>query len=156
VSSMPEDFAFEDFDENTRAAIFYTTGTTGDPKGVCYSHRQIVLHTLATATTLCSPRTGQRLHRDDVYMPITPMFHVLAWGMPYIAVMLGLKIVLPGRYQPDTLLHLKKTERVTFSHCVPTILQMLLDAAARDAHDLSGWTMIIGGSALSPSMCRAA
>jgi fatty-acyl-CoA synthase len=156
VSAMSDDFAFEDFDENTRAAIFYTTGTTGDPKGVCYSHRQIVLHALATATTLCSPRTGQRLHRDDVYMPITPMFHVLAWGMPYIAVMLGLKIVLPGRYQPDTLLHLKKTERVTFSHCVPTILQMLLDAAKRDAHDLSDWTMLIGGSALSPTLCRAA
>jgi len=156
VSSMSEDFAFEDFDENTRAAIFYTTGTTGDPKGVSYSHRQIVLHALATATTLCSPRTGQRLHRDDVYMPITPMFHVLAWGMPYIAVMLGLKVVLPGRYLPDTLLRLKKTERVTFSHCVPTILQMLLDAAAREQHDLSGWTMIIGGSALSPTLCRAA
>ena len=156
VQAMSADFAFADFDENTRAAIFYTTGTTGDPKGVCYSHRQIVLHTLATATTLCSPRTGQRLHRDDVYMPITPMFHVLAWGMPYIAVMLGLKIVLPGRYQPDALLHLKETERVTFSHCVPTILQMLLDQAARDRRDLSGWTMIIGGSALSPALCRAA
>ncbi|CAB3801116.1 Long-chain-fatty-acid--CoA ligase [Paraburkholderia ultramafica] len=156
LATASADFAFEDFDENTRAAIFYTTGTTGDPKGVYYSHRQIVLHALATATTLCSPRTGQRLHRDDVYMPITPMFHVLAWGMPYIAVMLGLKIVLPGRYLPDLLLRLKQTERVTFSHCVPTVLQMLLDASAREQHDLSGWTMIIGGSALSPTLCRAA
>ncbi|MFM0097775.1 fatty acid--CoA ligase [Paraburkholderia nemoris] len=156
LAAATEHFPFEDFDENTRAALFYTTGTTGDPKGVFYSHRQIVLHALATAATLCSPREGQRLHREDVYMPVTPMFHVLAWGMPYIAVLLGLKIVLPGRYQPDTLLKLKADEKVTFSHCVPTLLQMMLDASARDGQDLSGWKMIIGGSALSPTLCRAA
>ncbi|CAE6757085.1 fatty acid--CoA ligase [Paraburkholderia nemoris] len=156
LAAATEHFPFEDFDENTRAALFYTTGTTGDPKGVFYSHRQIVLHALATAATLCSPREGQRLHREDVYMPVTPMFHVLAWGMPYIAVLLGLKIVLPGRYQPDTLLKLKANEKVTFSHCVPTLLQMMLDASARDGQDLSGWKMIIGGSALSPTLCRAA
>jgi len=156
LANASPDFVFEDFDERTRAALFYTTGTTGDPKGVSYSHRQIVLHTLATATSLASPREGQRLHREDVYMPITPMFHVLAWGMPYVAVMLGLKIVLPGRYQPDVLLRLRQTEQVTFSHCVPTILQMLLDGAKRDGQDLSGWTMMIGGSALSASLCRAA
>lgn len=156
MEAASPDFAFEDFDERTRAALFYTTGTTGDPKGVSYSHRQIVLHTLATAATLASPRDGQRLHREDVYMPITPMFHVLAWGMPYVAVTLGLKIVLPGRYLPDALLRLKRAERVTFSHCVPTILQMLVDGARRDSLDLSGWKMIIGGSALSPALCRAA
>ncbi|MBK3784450.1 fatty acid--CoA ligase [Paraburkholderia aspalathi] len=156
LAAATEHFPFEDFDENTRAALFYTTGTTGDPKGVFYSHRQIVLHALATAATLCSPREGQRLHREDVYMPVTPMFHVLAWGMPYIAVLLGLKIVLPGRYQPDTLLKLKANEKVTFSHCVPTLLQMMLDASAHDGQDLSGWKMIIGGSALSPTLCRAA
>jgi fatty-acyl-CoA synthase len=156
LAASPEHFPFEDFDENTRAALFYTTGTTGDPKGVFYSHRQIVLHALATAATLCSPREGQRLHREDVYMPITPMFHVLAWGMPYIAVLLGLKIVLPGRYLPDTLLRLKANEKVTFSHCVPTVLQMLLDASAHSGQNLSGWKMIIGGSALSPALCRAA
>ena len=156
LAAATEHFPFEDFDENTRAALFYTTGTTGDPKGVFYSHRQIVLHALATAATLCSPREGQRLHREDVYMPVTPMFHVLAWGMPYIAVLLGLKIVLPGRYQPDTLLKLKANEKVTFSHCVPTLLQMMLDASAHDGQDLSGWKMIIGGSALSPTLCQAA
>ena len=156
LAAATEHFPFEDFDENTRAALFYTTGTTGDPKGVFYSHRQIVLHALATAATLCSPREGQRLHREDVYMPVTPMFHVLAWGMPYIAVLLGLKIVLPGRYQPDTLLKLKADEKVTFSHCVPTLLQMMLDASAHDGQDLSGWKMIIGGSALSPTLCQAA
>ena len=156
VGQASPDFHFRDFDENTKAATFYTTGTTGDPKGVYYSHRQIVLHTLATALSFCAPREGQRIHREDVYMPITPMFHVLAWGIPYIAVTLGLKTVLPGRYLPDVLLKLKQTEKVTFSHCVPTILQMLLQAAEAGKQDLSGWTMIIGGSALSPALCKAA
>ncbi|CAB3793224.1 Long-chain-fatty-acid--CoA ligase [Paraburkholderia caffeinitolerans] len=150
------DFVFPEFDENTRAALFYTTGTTGDPKGVCYSHRQIVLHALTIATSFCSPRDGQRLHREDVYMPITPMFHVLAWGVPYIAVLLGLRIVLPGRYVPERLLALQKSEKVTFSHCVPTILQMLLDAARREGQKLDGWKIVIGGSALPPGLCRAA
>jgi fatty-acyl-CoA synthase len=156
VEQAPSDFAFPDFDENTKAATFYTTGTTGDPKGVCYSHREIVLHTLASATSLCSPREGQRMHREDVYMPITPMFHVLAWGIPYIAVMLGLRTVLPGRYAPDMLLKLRETEKVTFSHCVPTILQMLLQSSQDSAQDLSGWKIIIGGSALPPALCEAA
>jgi fatty-acyl-CoA synthase len=156
VGAASPDFQFRDFDENTKAATFYTTGTTGDPKGVYYSHRQIVLHTLSTAMTFCAPRAGQRIHREDVYMPITPMFHVLAWGIPYIAVTLGLKTVLPGRYLPDVLLKLKEAEKVTFSHCVPTILQMLLQAADASKQDLSGWTMIIGGSALSPALCKAA
>lgn len=151
-----EDFEFADFDENTRAATFYTTGTTGDPKGVSYSHRHIVLHALGTATTLCSPREGQRLHREDVYMPITPMFHVLAWGIPYIAILLGLKTVLPGRYVPEQLLALRKSERVTFSHCVPTILQMLLQSAAETGQSLSDWRVIIGGSALQPALCAQA
>ncbi len=150
------DFEFADFDERTKATTFYTTGTTGDPKGVCYSHRDIVLHTLTTATSLCAPREGQRMHREDVYMPITPMFHVMAWGMPYVAIMLGLRTVLPGRYVPAALLKLRATEKVTFSHCVPTILQMLLQEAAQGDQDLSGWKIIIGGSALPSVLCEAA
>jgi len=156
LQAAPAEFDFPDFDERTKAATFYTTGTTGDPKGVCYSHRDIVLHTLATATSLCSPRTGQRMHREDVYMPITPMFHVMAWGVPYVAIMLGLRTVLPGRYVPAALLKLRATEGVTFSHCVPTILQMLLQAASDGEHDLRDWKMIIGGSALPPVLCEAA
>jgi fatty-acyl-CoA synthase len=156
LAAASADHVFSDFDENTRAAMFYTTGTTGAPKGVCYSHRQIVLHALTAATALCSPRDSQRLNTQDVYMPITPMFHVLAWGMPYIAVMLGLKVVLPGRYLPEKLLELKRREGVTFSHCVPTILQMVLDMAEARDLDLSGWTVIIGGSALPPALCKAA
>lgn len=156
VGQASPHFEFGDFDENTKAATFYTSGTTGDPKGVYYSHRQIVLHTMATAMTLCAPRAGQRLHREDVYMPITPMFHVLAWGIPFVALTLGLKIVLPGRYVPADLLELKRSEGVTFSHCVPTILQMLLQAADETRQDLSDWTMIIGGAKFPPALCRAA
>ncbi len=156
LAGAAADFEFRDFDENTKAATFYTTGTTGDPKGVCYSHRQIVLHALVATASLCSPREGQRLHREDVYMPITPMFHVLAWGFPYVAVMLGLKVVLPGRYLPEVLLRLQRDEKVSFSHCVPTILQMLLQGASADGIDLTGWKIIIGGSALSPALCKAA
>lgn len=156
LAAASPDHEFPDFDENTRAAVFYTTGTTGAPKGVCYSHRQIVLHALTAATALCSPGHGQRLHAQDVYMPITPMFHVLAWGIPYVAVLLGLRIVLPGRYTPEVLLDLRQREGVTFSHCVPTILQMVIKLAkARDAH-LDGWKIIIGGSALTTALCNAA
>ena len=96
AAASPE-HQFDDFDENTRATLFYTTGTTGDPKGVSYSHRQLVLHTLATAAGF-GPVPGQGgVHRGDVYMPITPLFHVHGWGFPYVATLLGLKQVYPGR-----------------------------------------------------------
>ena len=138
---------FPDFDERTRATTFYTTGTTGNPKGVYYSHRQIVLHTLSGLATL-------GFKPDDVYMPITPMFHVHAWGNPFNATVRGIKQVYPGRYQPDLLVRLFVAERVTFSHCVPTILQMFL--AAADGVDLTGWKVIVGGSALPRALAQAA
>ncbi len=100
LAAESAEYSFQDFDENTRATTFYTTGTTGLPKGVYFSHRQLVLHTLAVAAHLGSAPDQGRLHRDDVYMPITPMFHVHAWGLPYIATMLGVKQVYPGRYAP--------------------------------------------------------
>lgn len=140
---------FPEFDERTRATTFYTTGTTGNPKGVYYSHRQIVLHTLAGL--------GVMGFRDnEVYMPITPMFHVHAWGNPYNATVRGLKQVYPGRYQPDMLARLFLTEKVTFSHCVPTILKMFLDAASQLNVDLNGWRVIIGGSALPRALAKQA
>src|ERR1700732_4550230 len=123
------DCDFPDFDERAIATLFHTTGTTGLPKGVCFSHRQIVLLALAGLGTLASPAHGQCLRHGDVYMPMTPMFHVHAWATPYLATLLGLKQVYPGRYVPSELLALRAKERVTFSHCVPTILQMLLQAA---------------------------
>jgi acyl-CoA synthetase (AMP-forming)/AMP-acid ligase II len=147
---------FPDFDENTRATTFYTTGTTGLPKGVFFTHRQLVLHTLAMMAALASPAGGQRFHRGDVYMPLTPMFHVHAWGIPYVALQLGVKQVYPGRYQPEVLLQLIKREGVTFSHCVPTILQMILGAPGAGDADLSRWKIVIGGSALPTGLAGAA
>jgi fatty-acyl-CoA synthase len=149
-------YDFPDFDENTRATTFYTTGTTGLPKGVYFSHRQLVLHTLSVMAHLgTAPKQG-RLHRDDVYMPITPMFHVHAWGLPYIATLMGLKQVYPGRYAPDTLAQYIRNEKVTFSHCVPTILHMLLTSPTTKDTDFSGWKVIIGGSAFPKGMAALA
>jgi fatty-acyl-CoA synthase len=156
LGSSSAEYEFGDFDENTRATTFYTTGTTGLPKGVYFSHRQLVLHTLAGLAALGTAATGQRFHRADVYMPITPMFHVHAWGIPYIATVMGVKQVYPGRYAPDVLLGLIQTEKVTFSHCVPTILHMLLTSPASQAVDLRGFKMIIGGSALPRGLARTA
>jgi fatty-acyl-CoA synthase len=147
---------FHDFDENTRATTFYTTGTTGDPKGVFYSHRQIVLHTLTLSAAMAMAGEQGRFCKDDVYMPITPMFHVHAWGMPFMATLAGVKQVYPGRYDPETLLDLIAREKVTFSHCVPTILHMLLSSPKIDSVDLSSWKVVIGGSALPKGLARAA
>ena len=156
LSGGTEDFDFPDFDENTRATTFYTTATTGDPKGVYFSHRQLVIHTLVTLGTLASPAEGQCFHRGDVYMPITPMFHVHAWGFPYVATAVGVKQVYPGRYMPDTLLSLIKQEHVTFSHCVPTILHMLLTSPGASDVNWSGWKVVIGGSALPKGLAKLA
>ncbi|MDD2852449.1 MAG: fatty acid--CoA ligase [Desulfuromonadaceae bacterium] len=152
AAAMPE-FDFPDFSENTRATTFYSTGTTGMPKGVYFSHRQLVLHSMGVLGVLGSVSGHGRIHRQDVYMPITPMFHVHAWGLPYVATMLGIKQVYPGRYVPDQLLELVDTEKVTFSHCVPTILHMLLKHPHAARIDLSGWKLIIGGAAMSRTLC---
>jgi fatty-acyl-CoA synthase len=146
---------FPEVAEDTRATTFYTTGTTGLPKGVSYSHRQLVLHTLALRGAVAGSSHG-RFGEGDVYMPITPMFHVHAWGLPYLATALGVKQVYPGRYAPDVLLELLRRERVTFSHCVPTILQMLLASAAAKGLRLDGWKVIIGGAALPQALARQA
>ena len=149
-------FKFEDFDENTIATKFYTTGTTGDPKGVSYSHRQLVIHTLGFIAGSSVSNYSHRLHNEDVYMPLTPMFHVHGWGFPYMATLLGVKQVYPGRYEPKRLLDLIKQEKVTFSHCVPTILQMLLNENKKLNYDLSKLKLIIGGSAMSKSLAEEA
>ncbi len=139
-------YPFPDLDENTKATTFYTTGTTGNPKGVHFTHRQLVLHTLSVSVVSGCYHTIGRFRSNDVYMPMTPMFHVHAWGFPYIATMLGTKQIYPGQYEPEKLLRLIQTEKVTFSHCVPTILQMLLACPAIKDVDLSNWKVTIGGS----------
>lgn len=156
VDAASPGYEFADFDENTRATTFYTTGTTGNPKGVYFSHRQLVLHTIAALAALGTSAVQGRFHRADVYMPITPLFHVHAWGVPYMATVMGVKQVYPGRYAPDALLDLIEREGVTFSHCVPTILHMLLGAAEGRDIDLSDWTVVIGGSALPKGLARQA
>ena len=153
LAGASERFDFPDLDEDTRATISYTTGTTGNPKGVAFSHRQIVLHTLALRGALAG--AGQ-FADDDVYMPITPMFHVHAWGLPYVATLAGVKQVYPGRYVPERLVELLRTERVSLSHCVPTILQAVLEQAVSKDVDLAGWTVIVGGTALAQSLARRA
>jgi fatty-acyl-CoA synthase len=150
------DYGFPDFDENTLATTFYTTGTTGSPKGVYFSHRQLVLHSLAEMAFLGAAARQGRFCRDDVYMPITPMFHAHAWGFPWTATLSGVKQVYPGRYDPALLVKLIKTEGVTFTHGVPTILQMLLGAATAANTDLAGLKMVIGGSELPRALARQA
>jgi len=156
LAAAAPDYDFPDFDENTQATTFYTTGTTGQPKGVYYSHRQLVLHSICGLALFGMAGQHGRFSRDDVYMPITPMFHVHAWGFPWSATLAGVKQVHPGRYEPAMLVRLIKSEGVTFTHGVPTILQMLLDAAAAAQADLNGLKMVIGGSALPKALAKRA
>ena len=156
LEAAGDHYSFDDFPEHTRATTFYTTGTTGDPKGVYYSHRQLVLHTLGAMAALGGSADHGRFHREDVYMPITPMFHVHAWGIPFVASLMGVKQVYPGRYEAEALLKLIRDEGVTFSHCVPTILHMLLNHPFARQVDLSAWKVVIGGAALPRGLAQQA
>ena len=155
LAQVDRSFAFPQLPEDSPATTFYTTGTTGLPKGVQFTHRQIVLHTLAAAAALSRGAHG-RFDEADVYMPITPMFHVHAWGVPYVATAMAVKQVYPGRYVPERLLELIERERVTFSHCVPTILQMLIATANAKGKRLDGWKVVIGGAALPQALAQQA
>jgi len=154
--AVPGGYDWPDLDENTVATLFYTTGTTGDPKGVYFTHRQIVLHTLATCTGFAAHHQPVGIDASDVYLPLTPMFHVHAWGIPFLATMLGLKQVYPGRYEPDRLARLIKEHAVTFSHCVPTLVQMLLNHPAAEGLDYHGLKLVIGGAPLPKGLAEAA
>ena len=156
LAAGADSYDFPDFEEESIATTFYTTGTTGLPKGVFFSHRQIVLHTYTIMATYSAYKSQANLDSSDVYMPITPMFHVHAWGVPYLMTLLGAKQVYPGRYEPDLLLKLFAAEGVTFSHCVPTILHMLLTSPAAKNTNLKGWKLIIGGAALPRGLAQAA
>jgi fatty-acyl-CoA synthase len=147
-------FAWPTLDENAGAMLCYTSGTTGNPKGVLYSHRSTVLHAMVASMP---NHIGVSL--DDVVLPVVPMFHAAAWGLPYAAVLSGAKLVLPGPHlDPASLVALLAEERVTVAAGVPTIwlgILHLLDAArsAGTPPDLSAVrTMVIGGSAAPPSL----
>jgi len=155
LSAASADFDFPDLDEDTKATTFYTTGTTGLPKGVYFTHRQIVLHAMSVCIAVSGHDSPLRFSTSDVYMPITPMFHVHAWGFPFIATMMGVKQVYPGKYEPEMLIKLIVQEKVTYSHCVPTILQMLVASPIAKKIDLSAWKVIIGGARLSKGLAMA-
>ncbi|SOD97492.1 fatty acid--CoA ligase [Spirosoma fluviale] len=158
LKGASDQYDFPDFDENTWATTFYTTGTTGNPKGVYFSHRQLFMHTMGLLTYIIGYEAMPFKGSTDVYMPITPMFHVHAWGFPFLATMMSAKQVYPGRYEPELLLKLLITEGVTLSHCVPTILNILVSspAAPKFKQNLNRWKVLIGGSALTKGLAKAA
>jgi fatty-acyl-CoA synthase len=155
-SASPEEWEDPQLDEREAAAMCFTSGTTGRCKGVVYSHRSTILHALGVATG--SP-LGLRVAHADVLLPVVPMFHANAWGYPYLAAMLGTKLVFPGPHlDPESLLEDFVQEKVTWTAGVPTIwlgmLQMLdTDPGKWDLSHMKG--MLVGGSAVPRSMIAA-
>jgi fatty-acyl-CoA synthase len=150
AAAEPVDFADRDMEEDTAAAMCYTTGTTGKPKGVVYSHRSTFLHAYAGLTTACLGITSA-----ETVLPVVPMFHANAWGLPYTAVLAGAKVVMPGPdLSPDGLLRLIQQERVTIASGVPTIWMGLLPKLGD--YDLSSLQKVMcGGSAVPRSLSEA-
>ena len=144
-------YQWPEFDENTAASICYTSGTTGNPKGAVYAHRSTVLHAFAAALpdAMC-------LKATDTVLPVVPMFHVNAWGIPYAAALVGCKLVMPGPHMDGaSLYNLFEQEKVTMSAGVPTIwLGLLNHVKANDLKFSTFKTTIIGGSACPPAMIR--
>ncbi|MEM0271478.1 MAG: long-chain-fatty-acid--CoA ligase [Thermoprotei archaeon] len=145
-----------ELDENTTATIFFTSGTTGNPKGVSFTHRDLFLHAMSTALVGSAPPLS--LTTNDVYMILVPMFHVHAWGYPYIFMLSGAKYVLPGKYDYSLTLRLLEKEGVTFSAMVPTILHLILSQpdAGKYIEQFKKWRVTIGGSALPEGLAKTA
>jgi 3-(methylthio)propionyl---CoA ligase len=151
IDAETDDFVWPVFDEHSASSLCYTSGTTGNPKGVLYSHRSTILHTYAAALP-----DALNCAASDVILPVVPMFHVNAWGLPYVACMVGAKLVFPGpQLDGKSIYELFESEKVTLSAGVPTVWQGLL--AHTSANGLKFSTMqrtVIGGSACPPAMIR--
>lgn len=149
LESANPNYTWPDVDENSSASLCYTSGTTGNPKGVLYTNRSIVLHALAAIAPDAMNISGR-----DTFMPVAPMFHVTAWGAPYSAGIAGAKLVLPGPgLDGASLVDLIDAEKVTIALGVPTIwLNLLAELKKRGTHAPSMTHAIVGGAAMPPSM----
>jgi fatty-acyl-CoA synthase len=152
LAAAPAVFDWPELDERSAAAMCYTSGTTGLPKGVVYSHRSSYLHSMEVCTANALA-VGER----DRVMPIVPQFHANAWGLPYAAMMSGADLVMPDRFMiPAAIVKLIETERVTVGAGVPTIWQGVLAHLRASKGDLSSLrTLVCGGSALPEAVMRA-
>ncbi|HEY2708192.1 MAG TPA: long-chain-fatty-acid--CoA ligase [Caulobacteraceae bacterium] len=152
IDENSDDCVWGGFDENTAAGLCYTSGTTGNPKGVLYSHRTNFLHTLITLQT-----DVMGLSARDVVLPVVPMFHANAWGLAFSCPAVGCKMVMPGQKLDGASVHeLIETEGVTFSAAVPTVWQMLLQHLRATGGKLETLKrVVIGGSAVPESLVRA-
>ena len=152
IAPHPATYAWPEFDENSASSMCYTSGTTGNPKAALYSHRSTILHAFAG----CMPDALNMSARDSV-LPVVPMFHVNAWGLPYAAAMTGAKLVFPGpAMDGKSIYELIESEKVSFAAGVPTVWQMML--AHMHAGGLRFSTLkrtVIGGSACPPAMITA-
>ena len=152
LAAEPDSFAWPELDERSAASMCYTSGTTGNPKGVVYSHRSIYLHAMGP----CLANTFGFSERDRV-LPIVPMFHVNSWGFPFSAVLCGATTIMPDRHmQPDAMVHLIEAERPTVAAGVPTIWQGVLQHIRAHGGDLSSLRLVIaGGAAVPHSLMKA-
>jgi fatty-acyl-CoA synthase len=151
LAEQPGGYEYPELDEDTAAGLCYTSGTTGNPKGVLYSHRSNVLHSMGACMT-----STLGISTNDRVLPVVPMFHANAWGLPYACAMVGADMVMPGPFlQADPLATLIEHERVTFAGAVPTIWMDLLRYADEKKPDLSSLeTVACGGAAVPESLMR--
>ena len=152
IGTYTDSYVWPQFDENTASSMCYTSGTTGDPKAALYSHRSSTLHAYAASLP-----DVMGISARDAVMPVVPMFHVNAWGIPYAAAMNGCKLVLPGpAMDGKSIYELMQAEQVTFAAGVPTIWQMLLGHVAPNKLQFSSLKRtVIGGAACPPAMIDA-